>query len=423
MNEDFLIYLWTYQLIDLNLKTTDEEDVAVQKPGLRNTNSGPDFFNGKVKIGDTTWAGNIEIHIYSSDWHKHQHQLDPAYDNIILHVVYQDDKPVIRKNNEKIPTIELKGKFNDSILSEYKRFLASEKWIPCEDMFHQVSIFDKLAWLDKLMAERLEQKATSILEELQHSKLNFQEVFYRKLARNFGFHTNADTFERLAVSLLFKILSKHKSSLFQLETLLYGQAGFLEKQFKDEYPNQLRQEYVFLANKYSLMPIDKKLWKFMRLRPTNFPTIRISQFAQLLFKSSALISQILETSKLSSVTQLLKVGASEYWINHYRFDVQSPTRKKTLGAASINLIMINTVIPFLFVYGNIKNDPSLQNKALAWLEKLPPEQNNITRRFSELDLKPGNTMQSQALLQLKTHYCDQKRCLHCRIGHKLLSKG
>ena len=423
MNEDFLIYLWTYQLIDLNLKTTDGENAIVQKPGLRNTNSGPDFFNGKVRIGDTTWAGNIEIHIYSSDWNKHQHQHDPAYDNIILHVVYQDDKPVIRKNNDKIPTIELKGKFDDSILSVYKRFLDSEKWIPCEDLFQQVSIFDKLAWLDKLMAERLEQKSASILAELEHNKLDFQEVFYRKLARNFGFHTNADAFERLAVSLSFKILSKHKSSLFQMEALLYGQAGFLENHLKDEYPAKLGKEYDFLKRKYSLKPIDRKLWKFMRLRPTNFPTIRISQFAQLLFKSSALISQILETGKLSSVIHLLKVEASEYWINHYRFDVQSSSRKKTLGTASINLLMINTIIPFLFVYGNIKNDPSLQSKALAWLEKLPPEQNYITRRFSELDLKPGNAMQSQALLQLKTQYCEQKRCLQCRIGHKLLSEG
>ncbi len=420
--EELLIYLWRYRLTNAELYTSDGLPVTILHPGERNFDSGPDFFNGRIKIGDTTWAGNIEIHVLSSDWFKHGHDHDPAYDNIILHVVYQNDRPVYRKNKQLIPTLELKGNFDETILKNYYKFKPLNKWIPCEEMIGGVNRFDVLSWLDKLMAGRLENKATEIENELTGTKQDFQEVFYRKLARNFGFKTNGDTFALMAQTLPLNLLAKHKSQILQLEALLFGQAGMLKPAFKDEYPNALKQEYLFLAEKYNLRPIDRKLWKFMRLRPANFPTIRISQFAQVIFRSSTLLNKILETSRLNHVISFLKVDATDYWNNHFVFGKKAGNRKKSLGTVSINLIIINTVIPFLFVYGRHKADMDIQQKALTWLEQLAPESNAITRRFSALGIKPKNAMESQALIELKQNYCDGKRCLDCRIGHILLNR-
>lgn len=420
--EELLVYLWRYRLTNGVLYTSDGLPVTILHPGERNFDSGPDFFNGRVKIGDTIWAGNIEIHVLSSDWFKHGHDRDPAYDNIILHVVYRNDRPVYRKSKQLIPSLELKGNFDETILTNYHKFLVLDKWIPCEEMIGAVNHFDVLAWLDKLMAERLENKATEIENELARTKQDFQEVFYRKLARNFGFKTNGDAFSLMARSLPLKLLAKHKEQIFQLEALLFGQAGMLKGNFKDEYPGALKKEYQFLAEKYNLQPIDRKLWKFMRLRPANFPTIRISQFAQIIYGSSALLNKMLETPKLNDVIGFLKVNATDYWNTHFVFDKKSGERKKRLGMASINLIIINTIIPFLFVYGRHKADPALQQKALTWLEQLAPESNAITRRFAASGIKPKNAMESQALIELKHAYCSKKRCLDCRIGYILLNR-
>jgi len=420
--EEFLIYLWKYQLLNNDLTTTGGLPVRVIQPGERNLDSGPDFFNGRIKIGNTIWAGNIEVHVSSSDWYRHHHEKDIAYDNIILHVVYQNDRAVYRKNREPIPCLELKDKFNINILKNYHQFLTLNQWIPCEKMIGEVNHFDLLAWLDSLMAERLEDKAKLIENELSLTQHDFQEVFYRKLARNFGFKTNGDPFAMLAQSLPLHILAKHKGQPLQIEALLFGQAGMLNRKFKDDFPNKLKNEYSFLAQKYNLQPVDPKLWKFMRLRPANFPTIRISQFAQIIYRSSALLNKILETPKLNDVTGFLNVNASEYWNTHFLFDKKANNRKKTLGMASINLIIINTIIPFLFVYGKHKADNSLQDKALSWLEQLKPESNAITKRFAQLGVSPKNALQSQALIELKQKYCDNIRCLDCRIGHILLNR-
>jgi hypothetical protein len=255
---------------------------------------------------------------------------------------------------------------------------------------------------------------------LNQLKLDFREVFYRKLARNFGFKINSDTFEMLARSLPINILTKHINHIDQVEALLFGQAGLLNETYKDDYPNQLESEYRFLANKYKLKPLDEKLWKFMRLRPANFPTIRIAQFAQLLFRSSADLTKILELKKLSEVQNFLRTGTSEYWKNHFRFDNEIRSKNKQLGESSIQLVLINTIVPFLFIYGKHRGDEELQQKALTWLEKIKAENNHIVRKFRSLNIVPYNAMQSQALLQLKSNYCDRKRCLECRIGHRLL---
>lgn len=420
MKEDFIHYLWKYQLLFPNLITTTGENLSVLKPGTYNTDSGPDFFNGRIRIGETTWAGNIEIHLKSSDWYSHRHENDPAYENIILHVVLHDDKPVPRKNGDLIQTLVLKDKFDPTIYSKYCAFLKSNKWIACENQIENVDYLKRMSWIDSLMVERLNQKAKLIEAELKKTNNDLQEVFYRKLARNFGFKTNSDAFELLATLLPIKVISKHKDDVTQIEALLFGTAGMLDSKFKDDYPCRLQKEYEFLSGKYSTKTIDKKLFKFMRMRPGNFATIRISQFAQLIHRSSALLSQILEIEKLSNATNLLEVTASDYWINHFRFDIKSESKIKTLGSSSINLIMINTIIPFLFVYGKLKHDEILQQKAISWLEKLKAENNSITRNFSRLGIKPSNAMHSQALIQLKNEYCTKKRCLECRIGHEIL---
>lgn len=394
--------------------------MSVLKPGTHNFDSGPDFFNARVRIGETTWAGNIEIHLKSSDWYAHHHQNDPAYENIVLHVVHQNDKPVTRENGELIPTLEVVDKFEPTIYSKYCNFLKSDKWIACENQITKVDYFKKMSWLDSLMAERLNQKAELVEAELVKTGNDLQEVFYRKLARNFGFKSNSDAFELLATHLPLKILAKHKDNLKQIEALLFGTAGMLNEKFKDDYPGQLQKEYEFLSKKYSIHPIDKKLWRFMRMHPGNFPTIRLSQFARLIHKSSALLNQILETEKLSNAINLFKVTTSDYWNNHFRFDVKSEPKNKSLGLASINLIMTNTIVPFLFIYGKLKHDESAQQKATDWLEQIKAESNSVTRNFTTLGLKPYNAMHSQALLQLKNEYCNAKRCLECRIGHEIL---
>lgn len=422
ISEDFLVYLWLYQLIKPNLLTSSGESITILNPGQRNTDSGPDFFNAKIKIGETTWAGNIEIHINSSDWQKHNHQNDPNYDTIILHVVYNNDKMIHRKNGEPIPALELKNHFDKKIIDRYLSFIDSGKWIPCENLIDRVGHFEKMIWLDSLMTERLEQKTNKILSEIEKTNFNLQEAFYHNVAENFGFRTNSFAFEKLAISLPLKILTKHASELFQIEALLFGQAGMLNRTFKDEYPLALQKEYTFLAGKYLLQSIDSKLWKLMRLRPANFPTIRISQFANIIFQLGGNFNKILEAKKLADVASLLQSKTSSYWNTHFQFEKEVSFRKKVLGKSSINLVLINTVIPFLFVYAKTKGSPEIQERAIQWLEKIKAENNTTIRHFAALGIKPENAMQSQALLQLKNEYCSKKRCLECRIGHFLLSK-
>jgi hypothetical protein len=419
MNEEFLNYLWSNQLFTAD-KTSGNNSLSVLNPGQQNTDSGPDFFNAMIKIGDTTWAGNVEIHVRSSDWQRHQHENNPAYDNIILHVVFEDDKPVFRQNNEKIPTLVLKDKFDESILHKYSAFIDSSKWIACEESIAKVNYFDRLSWLDRLMAERLENKAEQILTDLIRSKNDFHETFYRKLSRNFGFNTNGDIFESLAVSLPLRILARH-NNLLQIEALLFGQAGMLHIELKDDYPQQLYKEYLFLSEKYSLTPISPKPWKFMRMHPVNFPTIRISQFANVIYRSSGLLHKILETDKLSDILSLFKTQASPYWTDHFSFGKKAKPKIKSLGLSSINLLLINTIIPFTFVYGKQTASDTLMEKAVAWLEQIKAENNSIIRNFNERGIQAQNAMQSQALIQLKKNYCDKKRCLECRIGYLLLN--
>lgn len=422
MTEDFLHYIWQFKLFDLkNLHTSSGEKIEILHCGEHNTDAGPDFFNAKIKINNTLWAGNVEIHLQSSDWKNHSHQTDKSYDNIILHVVYDSDEVVNRTDGEKIPCLELKNRINQNVYENYVQLMQSRSWIPCQNQIQQVDEFVLKNWLDRLLMERMERKTSSIENALKQNHHNWEETFYQSLARNFGLKINADPFEMLAQSLPLKILAKHKNNLMQLESLIFGQAGMLEGKFKDDYPRQIQKEYNFLQKKYSLIPMYGHLWKFLRLMPANFPTIRIAQFARLIFQSSHLFSKILETKNMKDIEKYFEAGTSSYWQSHYRFDRLSARREKHFGKNAIHVLLINTVAPFLFVYGKLKGDEEFKDKAFQLLQKIAPEKNAIISKWQELSVSVASAYDSQALLQLKNEYCSRKKCLHCVIGNQILS--
>lgn len=420
MNEEFLHYIWKSGNFDIHdLSTTKGEELQIFKKGFYNTNSGPDFSDARIKLGDTTWAGNIEVHIKSSDWEKHGHTADKNYDSIVLHVVYEDDKPVKRSNGELIPTLELKNRITGQVYGKYLYLMGAKSWIPCAKEFGSIDGFVRDNWLDRVLIQRLERKSGEILQNLQHLNNDLEEAFYVQLAGNFGFKINTEPFKRLARSLPYKVIAKHRYSLVQIEALLFGQAGLLEVFFKDEYPIKLQNEYKVLKAKFGLVPIPAHNWKFMRTRPSNFPTIRISQFANLLHSNTNLFSTLLEANKLSEIEKVFDVSTSEYWRNHYQFDKESRAADKLLGESAIQNIIINTIVPFLFVYANYKGKEELKDKALKLLEEIPAEKNHIITGFSKLGFKAGNAAQSQALIEQKNEFCTHKKCLNCGISNQI----
>ncbi len=421
MNEEFLFYIWQYRLFDTKeLSTVQGEPVEIIRPGDHNSDSGPDFFNARIKLGDTQWAGNIEVHTRSSDWKKHRHQGNKAYDNIILHVVHEEDEPVFRQGGEAVPTLELKHRIPGRIYSRYLQFKSSKAWVPCGRQAAEVSKFTLHSWLDRVLAERLERKANMIEESLAINKYNWEETFYRHMARSFGFKVNGDPFELLAGSLPSTILARHKDNLFQLEALLFGQAGLLETTFREKYPTALQNEYHFLKKKFRLSAMPGHLWKFMRMRPSNFPTLRIAQFASLVNRSSHLFSRVMETESLAELRKLLDVNCSDYWQGHYRFGKKAPGKRRSLGEDAVDIIIINTVVPFLFLYGKHLKNEKYSDRAFQYLEETEAEKNGIISRWEQIGLRVRNAYDTQALLQLKNEYCDKKRCLNCAIGNDLM---
>lgn len=422
MPEEFLHHIWENRLfLAEGLKTTAGQQLEIIDPGKRNSNAGPDFFNAKVKMGDTIWAGNIEIHTKASDWNKHNHQHDKAYDNVILHVVEKADEAITRTNGKEIPTFVLQ--YPEHLSKNYRHLLDAQTWIPCADRFHRIDPIVLQLGFNRLMIERLENKTEEIISRLEQNNNDWNETFYQMLARMFGFKVNAVPFELLAKSLPAGILAKHRNNLFQLEALLFGNAGLLNKQLLgDDYFLQLREEYSFLYKKYRLKPIEEHLWKFLRLRPVNFPTVRIAQLAALIQGKEALFSKILESKNMEQIRALFQVKASDYWDTHYNFNKTSKRKAvKELGDASAQILIINVVVPFLFVYGEKQNQQHLKNRALDLLEQLPAERNSIVKKWSDLGIKARSAFESQSLLQLKNRYCDQKKCLNCQIGVKLVS--
>ncbi|MFW6290218.1 MAG: DUF2851 family protein [Mariniphaga sp.] len=419
--EEFLHFIWENRLFfPQNLHTIKGEPLEILNTGRRNTNSGPDFFNAKINLGGTIWAGNIEIHKKASDWDKHNHASDKAYSNVILHAVEQADKQIYRDNNTEIATLVLK--WPEQFTMNYQKLLEAKTWIGCQEEFHKIDPVVLRLGFNRLMIERLEEKTSEIVHCLEQNQHNWNETFYQMLARMFGFKTNAAPFELLARTVPIQLLAKHKNNLFQLEAMLFGASGLLnEELFGDHYFLQLRKEYGFLAKKYKLGMVESHLWKFMRMRPVNFPTIRISQLARLIYRSHGLFAKVIDCSKLNELKKLFEVKASEYWDSHYRFNRPAPVcHAKELGENSVNTLIINVVIPFLFVYGEKQNQHHLKNRALDFLEDLPPENNAVIRKWEELGVQVRSAFETQALLQLKNRHCDKKKCLSCTIGNKLV---
>ena len=419
--EEFLQYVWENRLFAAdNLKTVNGELLEILSIGKRNTDSGPDFFNAKIKIGDTIWVGNIEIHKNASDWNKHNHQVNKAYNNVILHVVENNDQPVLRSNLEEIPAMIFK--YPQYLKNNYQNLLDAKTWIACENQFHKIDPIILQLGFNRLMIGRLEDKTDEILTRLQQNNNDWNTTFYQMLARMFGFKVNSVPFELLAKSLPLEVLAKHKSSLFQIEALLFGNSGLLNDQLLgDDYYLNLRNEYSFLYKKYHLKGIESHLWKFMRLRPGNFPTVRISQFAALIYRSHGLFSKITEIEDLDHLKKLFKVEASEYWNSHYSFNKKSKGNSiKEIGETSVDMLIINVVIPFLFVYGEKQNKEKLKNRALEFLEQLPAEKNSIIEKWGKLGVKARSAFESQSLIQLKNKFCERKKCLNCQLGVKLV---
>lgn len=421
MNEDFLHYIWQLSHFDVReLRTSRGEELQIIKKGFHNTNAGPDFSDARIKVGDTTWAGNVEIHTKSSDWERHNHTSDKNYDTIVLHVVYEDDKPVKRSNGEYIPTLELKNRIPGDVYGKYLYLMGSKTWIPCSKEFEKLdNLFIKF-WLNRMLVERLERKSGEVSQSLENLNNDLEEAFYIQLAGNFGFKINTEPFKRLARALPYKIIAKHRYSLLQIEALLFGQAGLLESAFNDEYPTKLQNEYKVLKAKFGLTPIPAHNWKFMRTRPYNFPTIRLSQLASLLHKQTNLFSSLLEANSIAEIKKVLEVSASEYWKNHYQFDKESKASSKSLGESAIENIIINTVVPFLFAYAEFKGDGRFKDQTLKLLDDVPAEKNNITDGFGRLGYKATSAAQSQALIELKNEFCNHKKCLNCGIANQFL---
>ena len=423
-SEAILHFIWKYKFFNpLGLRTFDGEILQIMTTGIHNMDAGPDFHQSKIKIGETIWAGNVEIHLKSSDWLNHHHDIDKAYDNVILHVVWENDVEIKRTDKTIIPVLELRNIIDKTIIENYDQLRQNNYWIPCENHLANVDDFIKQQTLDRMMMERLEDKANIINEIYQLNKGNWEDTFYITLAKSFGFKVNSLPLEILAKQLSQNILAKHKNNSLQIEALIFGVSGLLERKFIDIYPNQLKTEFDFLKKKYQLINLDASLWKFSKTRPDNFPTIRLSQFAALVIKSSHLFSQIIDIKKQSDYVKLFEdLQVNNYWEKHFMFDKEVDKKSINLGKSSIEIILINAISPLLFFYGKQIGNKQFIDRALEILENIKPESNIITKGFKERGLSVQNSFDSQAVIHLKKNYCDQKKCLDCVIGLKILSK-
>lgn len=415
MKEEFLYYLWENRLLSGKLQTTEGEQVEVVATGYRNTDSGPDFLEARIRIGDKLWAGHVEIHVKASDWTRHRHESDKAYRNVILHVVYENDT-----KSTDLPTLELKGHFDETLFTNYQRFISAKTWISCENSISKVPPFTRLSWLDRMAVERLESKSEVVNKILNANQFDWEDALYKLLMRYFGLKVNNEAFEYLSNILPFKTLQKHVDNLLQVEAMLFGCAGLLEDKFSEEYPQLLQREFTVMKAKFNLLTMPAERFKFMRMHPSNFPTVRLAQMAQLIHKNGPLFAKIREAKTMEEVKALFDVAASEYWETHYRFDAPSETHPKHLGDSTVNILIINAVVPLLFCYGKLHKDDTFCDTAIQFLEAIPAEDNAVIRHFALCGITAQNAMQTQALLHLFNIYCKRKRCLECRWGHVLL---
>ncbi len=420
MQEEFLHYLWVNKKLPFTqLKTHLNESLEINHFGQYLQNAGPDIFNAQISINQQKWAGNIEIHVKSSDWYVHHHEKDVNYDSVILHVVWENDSPIFRKDNSEIPTLELKKYIALSEINKYKSLITSKSWINCENHITETDNFIWINWLESLFLNRLERKSELIEKRLQETNYNWEAVFFEMLAKNFGLNTNGDCFLQLAQSIPFSIIRKESFDAENLEALFFGKLNLLEENLEDDYYFKLQNNWKYLKLKYNLQEEFGLQPQFFKLRPDNFPTIRLSQLVQLISNKQNLFSQILLANSYSDIKKLLKSETSEYWKSHYNFLKKSKTKSKDLTAQFIDLLIINTVIPIKFSYE--KNFGKLNFEELvSLLEAIPSEKNSIIEKFSEFEIKAANAFQSQSLIELKNEYCNKNKCLKCAVALQLL---
>lgn len=418
--EQLLHYVWKHKIFPLKeLKTTTGLPVEIVDVGLQNYHAGPDFFNAKVKIDGTMWVGNVEIHTSSSDWKKHGHHTNKAYDSVILHVAGDIKEEVFRSNGEQIPQIQLSCP--EYVSTRYEALKKAEMRPACFSVIPGLSKLAIHSWLSALQTERFEQKTGVIKERLKRLGNHWQDAFFITLARNFGFGLNGDAFEHWANLLSFRSIDRHRDNLFQVEAFFFGQAGLLEDEKTDDtYYGSLQKEFNFLKHKFDLRSMDVSLWKFLRLRPGNFPHVRIAQLAYLYSNQEFLFSKIMEVETVKEARNLLTTKTSEYWEEHFIFGKSSPRKEKTIGEGSLNLIIINTVVPFLYAYGLDTGKEQLCLKATSFLEELKAENNYITRSWDGAGIPVFTAADSQAIIQLQKEYCDKRKCLYCRFGYEFL---
>jgi len=422
--ETLLHYVWKYKLYEsANSVTSGGKTIEIIDPGVYNSNAGPDFFNAKIKMDGKIWVGNVEIHTAASDWYKHRHYMDKAYNSVVLHVVeFLDVSEVFDQRGRSIPQWVME--IPEHIKTNYRFLINSDFSVPCLSKIREIPEIYLSDWKNALLTERLERKTNDLLRLLDEYKDDWNEVFYITLARNFGFGINNDAFERLAKSLPLKVVLKHQSSQTQIEALFLGQAGLLEEEQenRDEYYFQLRKEYFFLRNKYKLKTLEPYIFKSLRIRPNNFPHIKILQLAGIIGKKQGLFAQMLEITEEEKFCSLFVSDLSEYWLTHYHFEKVSVKKTKYLGLQAGQVLLINVVVPLFFAYGKKKNSEQYIDRAIRLLESLKPENNFITTLFSRAGINIENACDTQALIQLKREYCEKKKCIFCRIGHKLLAK-
>ncbi len=430
--ELLLHYCWKHKMWPLQgLETTDGRVVEVLDPGLHNHNVGPDFFNAKLKIGGTLWVGNVEIHDKSGDWYLHGHDKDAHYNNVVLHVVEMADREVQTQEGNFVPQMVLK--VPDNVRENYEELLRTDAYPPCYRIIPKLTPLLVHSWMAALQTERLEQKTVAIAERAQKAGGSWEDAYFITLARNYGFGINGDAFEEWARHIPLQAVGKHRDDLFQIEAIFLGQAGLLElSTIPDSYQKdalnegyfaKLRNEYQYLAHKFSLQPMDVNLWRFFRLRPQNFPHIRISQLANLYFSRKTGLSDLLECRDVVSFAEMLRTQVTPYWETHYTFGSESVRNAKHLSPFSINLLLINTCIPMMFAYGRHAMREELCDRAFDFLEQLKAENNHIIRMWKEVGLDVKSAGDSQALIQLKREYCDKRDCLRCRIGYEYLKRS
>lgn len=422
MKEDFLHHVWQFKKFDIaNLKTTKRESIQILNSGQYLQLAGPDFFNAQLIIGNQKWAGNVEIHLKSSDWYVHNHEKDSNYDSVILHVVWEYDMPIFRKDNSEIPTLELKEYVALSDLHKYQSLVSHKSWIYCENEIQNVDEFIFKNWQERLFFERLERKSQLIFELAEDSNQDWESVLFCLLAKNFGLNTNGEMFYKVAKSIPFSVVRKESYSLESLEALLLGQANLLSHDFQDSSAKQLQKSYAYLTQKYQLHEKVAGTVEFFKHRPDNFPTIRLAQLANLYFHRKNLFSLVMNSNSVNELYQVFNVGVSHYWQTHYSFDKESSKKIKKLSKSFIDLLVINAIIPLRFAYAR-SQQKEITQELIDLAITITSEQNVIIEKFEVFGIRSKNVYESQALLELKKNYCDYKKCLECAIGHFILKK-